>query len=86
MTLPKITLFLVGSVRETCSWFFINWKKVELEDIRIFINEDGYGIEHEFVEMDLLITILRTEPKVAEYDWETCRIHFHEITDSVLDD
>lgn len=83
MNPSKISLFLLDEcdADNISSWFFIDWEKLEIEDLEIYITEDGYNIEHELIELDLLETTLQTEPKVAEYDWLTCRIIFHRITD-----
>jgi len=78
--IPTFNLFLIENTIKTESFFYINWDKTRIEDVRIFIDKDGYGIEHELVEMDLVINTLKTEPEIAEYDWDICCTIFHYIT------
>jgi len=77
-----IELLLTRYAVDTHTRFYINWDTLELEDIKILVTEGGFGVEHELLEMDLLITTLKTEPGVEFFNWNTCRTIFHNIVTS----
>jgi len=78
-------LFLVNNVRETETRFYVDFDNYEIEDIKIFLTEDGTGIEHELMELDLVRAVLRTENNIWKSDWTSCKAIFHFYTSLILE-
>lgn len=73
----KITLVLTDKLENTIAKFFINWETDKLEDVRIFLTDDGTGVIHELIELNLIETALENNWKIVDYNWDFCRNIFH---------
>lgn len=78
----KITLILVDKEEDTSAKFFINWETFELEDVRIFLIDDGDDVIHELIELSLIEIIVKIDKTITyNYPWDFCRNLFHVITE-----
>lgn len=86
MTCPsKITLISVNKEKDTLAKFLINWETYKLENVKIFLTNDGKGITHELVELTLIEVAINVEKKITDYYWDFCKNLFHVVADWSLE-
>jgi len=81
----KINLKLIKNVRKTKTSFWISQKTLEVDDIIIYLTKDGTGIEHELIELTLLIATVKVYPDIINYNWDICKSLFHQLTELALE-
>ena len=81
----NIKLRLISNLKKTRTTFFINLTTLGIEDVIVYLTENGEGFVHEFIELTLLEAVLNTENTVMDYEWNYAKSLFHEITNFFLE-
>lgn len=74
-----------NSKKNTRANIFFNEEITKIINVEIYLISNGYGLEHELVELNILNTVLKQCPEIINFDYKYCKSLFHYYTNVSLE-
>lgn len=75
--LNKIKLNKIKNPKKTGALITFDAKSMKIVKVVLYLAKNGYGIEHELNELDIIEIVLKICPEIIDFDWRICRSVFH---------